>query len=1095
MALESKVFFEVVKKHGLVSEKQLQNLEKAIQKDKLSQADLDTLVSKNYLTKWQVSRLLTGKHNFTVGQFTLLDYVGKDDFGEVYLVRSKSNGANCRLRLVAKAISGDAEKIKPYLDRVRSFQSIKNPGLTRVLQTAEVGGRHIVVSSLPTGKSAASDAEQSPPTNDSIGTLVHQVSNVVSDLHMADLEHGSIQASNVRRSDNNGWSLDLPRDIGFAKPENAAESDVAALAGLAGWMLTKSSDASSPDAKVLSEKLNSLAANPAATLDDLKNTFPAGAEAAVPTVVGAEAVVVEPEVVEPEVVEPELVEPELVEPEVVEPEIAEPQPVTGSPGIQLAESVGSGIVGPASVEKVDPAELAGIVISTEPKSTNEAVVAGQEGAAVEAESVEAELVEPELVEPELVEPEIVAANVAEVEQLAADLPSPLESASGGLESIEKQDDVFGDFDQVEVVSEIQTPVNVAMPVVVEGAANAAMPMSPQPQPAQAATEDEETEAKPRNNKMLVLAAAGGGGLGVVILGLVIFFLTRGNGDSNDKQLASNDNSAKTKSDDTNEKADPKKEAKDENSTKGMVQKELKSSGLFKGIGAFNKNNPAKKTEGTDPDKSKTNVGKQAPNDAKKNPNANNKQGSAGNQGKTDSNKADPDAGKGGGAKSTDTNPGKTTQNTDPKNQKPKTDQKQPGKKPGDDKGKDDKGKDSKAKDDAKDKGKSGDDAVLLIGAKKNDDDKKEEGSNSSKLANPFAESPGFVDLTPAKKGDNNTAFQKLLPLKIPPSLPLTVMLHGGDHASKSKISFELKASTSENATWIVSAGTANQTTPIGRFHFDGQDFGYQWEAGAEDLSNSIYLINCALRIQAAQYKHELALRSPSVSTLLDFSKSISPKGDAKLENAPNMEYVKIALVNLPDNFPKFDYPKGKDFLVDRADSIKLAFKKENIDVLQCVFGSRQRGSKMAVNLDFKYVTVDKQFQPMTTMDKFEKVANSVITEAETLEARLDQLDTEYKKLKDKNQQGEFDRVTGRRKLSEQVTVARRYKNHFQNTLEMVKAIYASKVGFRIYYQAGEIEVDLATPDGKKYSRPSPAPANGQNAKAKDAKTKDAKAKK
>ena len=92
MALESKIFFEIVKKHGLVSEKRFLALQKAVKKDKLSQTDLDTLVSRNYLTRWQVTRLVGGKYNFSVGEYTLLDFVGKDSFGEVYLVTPKKIG-------------------------------------------------------------------------------------------------------------------------------------------------------------------------------------------------------------------------------------------------------------------------------------------------------------------------------------------------------------------------------------------------------------------------------------------------------------------------------------------------------------------------------------------------------------------------------------------------------------------------------------------------------------------------------------------------------------------------------------------------------------------------------------------------------------------------------------------------------------------------------------------------------------------------------------------------------------------------------------------------------------------------------------------
>ena len=75
--------------------------------------------------------------------------------------------------------------------------------------------------------------------------------------------------------------------------------------------------------------------------------------------------------------------------------------------------------------------------------------------------------------------------------------------------MEKQDDMFGDFDQVEVVSEIQAPQPmpaVAMPVVVDSgdaglvATRASNPVKPSDAP------DEENQSS--NKKVLIFAAAG-----------------------------------------------------------------------------------------------------------------------------------------------------------------------------------------------------------------------------------------------------------------------------------------------------------------------------------------------------------------------------------------------------------------------------------------------------------------------------------------------------------------------------------------------------------------------------------------------------------
>lgn len=999
MALDSKKFFEVVEKNGLVSAKQLATLKNAVKRDSLSPADFDAIVGKKILTKWQAQRLLSGKHNFRVGNYRLIDMIGKDDLGEVYLVTAPEGQTPSRLRLVAKEITDDSSRLASYLDRVAKFQAIQHAKMPRILEVSEVSGRRIVVTECPLGKSLAERMAGKPQTESVVEKLMKKICSTVSEFEIANLKHGSINGHSITLSDKQKIGLDLPADIGFCDaPKNKSNSDAASLGWVACGLLSGDFEKPQITGCDLADKFFEVASDPNCTVQKVQAA------------------------------------------------LGEPVSVVDQPVDAIQnESVEQPVIVDSSKEVDQPVEVVGdIVTGTTAQST--------------AEPIPESLVVPDL------------------QNVGAD----------GLAAMEKQDDMFGDFDNVEVVSEIQAPqaYGTATPVVIDSGSPAAIVPQDSPQKSKKSkksgkskkTEDDENSKTETSNRKVLILASVGGVVGIGLVGLLIFFMTRGNGDNSQVADAGQSSSEQKQ----NDEAEQKKEKSKTASRPTTDKKKLKSSGLFKGIGPMNQqggfklgpkkklgpagnqtkqanSNPAKggfqknntKNQDAQPNTNPAEKQNGVPTSTKTNPSNQNPNG-------TDTKTADPK------------NKGGAAGNANPGNQSPGPGQKSNPKPDGNPKQNDQKTVPQK---------KGNEEPVLLIGSKKKDDASEKGAPKPAKLTNPFVKAPNFVSLKLARKGGDNTTFQPLFPLTIPPSLPLRVTLHGGDKASKSKIEFSLRASTSENATWMVSAGAGTaKKKPIGEFTYDGQHFGFTWDKEAEAFTNSVFLINCALRVQASQYQHEVALREPAVSSPLDFSKSLNVTADAKLDNLPNMEAVKTVLVGIPDKLAKFDYLQKKDFLQGRADTTYLAFKKENIDVIRGVLSNKQRGSKMTVNLELNYVTPDKKLEKLTTFPKFENAANQSIEAANQIQIDFNTLMKQYQQLKDENQKREFSRLTGRVKLEGQAKAAAQYKKHLINTMAILKTIDQAKIGVRVYYQAGEIEVDLATPTGQKYVVPQAGPA-------------------
>ncbi|MEC9093878.1 MAG: hypothetical protein VX438_14305 [Planctomycetota bacterium] len=959
--LELKTFFDVLEKNDLVTGERLLDLKKALKKETLLASDLEKLVSGNDLTQWQAQRLLNGKHNFLVGDYRLVDFLGKDEFGEVYLVDSQGKTSRNRLRLLSKEISADEKRLSIYLGRVKAFQAFNEPRMPKVIEIKEVGSRKIIVTECPTGQPLVEKLAGKRQNAKLVEKLVEKLARTVAGLESQGLTHGMINGHCIQLTDNQRVVLDLPGEIGFCKgPKNKSKTDVGSLGWLACGLLSGDLDKPQIAGNSMADKFFELASLPEPKIQDLRSVL--GLRSGK---VSAATSAVSPEI-----------------------------------------SV------PKQKSSTDPSFPIEIVTGEEPQS-----------------------------------------GASPLEPAEVDHVQVPEVKTGGLEPIEKPDGLFGDFDGIEVVSEIQSAHR--FPKMVDTSAVTIKPVEKQgnkgknskSQDGDPDASNPEASGSKGGRKFLIASLCVVVGL---IVGASIYFLT-GESGSDPKQLASEIKDAKHRElmDKVANENKPQTASGQETALKPkeLVEERMQEIEGSKKLGS-----------------------EKEPSDHQEKP----PKGDLGKANPPDFPKSDP---------------------LENPNQEPKKEvlipnesqQKVPGK-PKDGKPKDGKPKDGKPKDgkpkDGKPK-KTEDQAINLFEKKEGKNSKNSGGGATAKFANPFSKTPQFIALPTLKKGENDLGFQKLFSLAVPGNFPLSVTLHGGERATKAKMVFTLRASTSIDGTWHVNMVAKDSSKHVANFTFDGGDFGFTWQKEAGSLVNSIYLSNCAIEIKAAQYRHVIALREPVVSSRLNFSKSLNTTAEAKLDYLPNLESVRVVLIEIPKSLAKFEFPKNKPFLSGRADKSALQFKQDNVEHVRGVLTSKLRGSKFSISMETFYITPDKRPQKLTTFQKFEELAGSFDGKIQQAQANFKRLKDEYNKLPSPQAKANFTKVYGLKEIEEQIKLAPQFRMHLGKARAILKSIHQAKLGIRIYYQAGEVEVDLATPDGKQYSPPKPPkPADKQPGPAK-----------
>ena len=155
----------------------------------------------------------------------------------------------------------------------------------------------------------------------------------------------------------------------------------------------------------------------------------------------------------------------------------------------------------------------------------------------------------------------------------------------------------------------------------------------------------------------------------------------------------------------------------------------------------------------------------------------------------------------------------------------------------------------------------------------------------------------------------------------------------------------------------------------------------------------------------------------------------------------------------------------------------MIFKKENIDVARIFIDGKSRGANFIVGAVAKYVTPDKRLESVSSISRFETTANQFIKDFQVLDERYKLLMEQYNKIQEpqaKEKKALFSKQTNRVQIENQVRASRPIVKHLKNSIQVLKGIEKGSFGFRVFYQAGEIEIDLATPNGKSYSSPKPS---------------------
>jgi serine/threonine-protein kinase len=217
-----------VKQSGLVTDEQLKRLLKEF-KEKGGNADdpqalAEELISRNVLTRWQVDKLLQGKHKgFFLGKYRLLSHLGTGGMSSVYLAEHVVMRRLVAIKVLPQARLEDSSYLQRFHREAQAVAALDHPNIVRAYDVDQEGKMHFLVMEYVPGLSLQDMVVQQGPLGYvATAEYVRQAADGLQAAHDNGVIHRDIKPGNLLLDDKGVIKL---LDLGLARMIDETEQN------------------------------------------------------------------------------------------------------------------------------------------------------------------------------------------------------------------------------------------------------------------------------------------------------------------------------------------------------------------------------------------------------------------------------------------------------------------------------------------------------------------------------------------------------------------------------------------------------------------------------------------------------------------------------------------------------------------------------------------------------------------------------------------------------------------------------------------------------------------------------------------------------
>ena len=185
------------------------------------------LVRRGQLTGWQLQMLLSGRDTFQLGNYRLLDLLGRGGMGTVFKAEHVMMGRVVAVKVMAKRLVKSPKHVARFQQEIQAAAAIDHPNVVRAIDAASAGENHFLVMEFVDGADLASVAQRRVRLE--VGEaceFVRQAALGLAAAHKRGLVHRDLKPSNLMLT----WTAnDQPQvkilDMGLARFSGADQTD------------------------------------------------------------------------------------------------------------------------------------------------------------------------------------------------------------------------------------------------------------------------------------------------------------------------------------------------------------------------------------------------------------------------------------------------------------------------------------------------------------------------------------------------------------------------------------------------------------------------------------------------------------------------------------------------------------------------------------------------------------------------------------------------------------------------------------------------------------------------------------------------------
>ncbi len=232
-SIDRQTFLANVRQSGLLSDGQVAPVLDTLPDSAPGRAVARALVGAGLLTRFQAERLLAGRvHGFLLGQYRILDELGRGGMGRVYRAEHRTMGRIVALKVLAPNVLQSGRALELFRREVRAIAQVVHPNIVTAYDANEEKGRHYLVLEYVDGPNLDQLVRKEGPLP--VGQAcdyIRQAANGLQCAHNAGMVHRDIKPANILvqwRGPGDGTAgLVKVGDFGLARLQAPADDDPA----------------------------------------------------------------------------------------------------------------------------------------------------------------------------------------------------------------------------------------------------------------------------------------------------------------------------------------------------------------------------------------------------------------------------------------------------------------------------------------------------------------------------------------------------------------------------------------------------------------------------------------------------------------------------------------------------------------------------------------------------------------------------------------------------------------------------------------------------------------------------------------------------